>query len=127
MRTFNTSDAEQLEEYFDIDSSSWIADADNNILLVDSRGNLAAFEKKANKTFEGHYFFKDRGKQAVDAALSFLDEMRSMPEVSVIIGIVPLINLGARWLTRKIGFSSQGIVETQAATSELFLLVLHEN
>ena len=122
MRTFSILDALDISEYFDIDAKSWIEDK-RNILLIDDRGNMTAFEYSKAGVYRGHYFFKDRGKEALKAASSFLEEFFQQPEEpSVLIGVTPLTYLGARWLNRKIGLESNGVIETPTGPSEMFMM-----
>lgn len=114
-----------LGEGHTVDIQEWI-DKPDTIALVNDDGDLALFEKHG--TWQGHYYFKSRGKKAVVAAKNFLDEVfNSCYNISVLTGLTPVHNLGARWLSRKIGFKSQGIMTIDNEPFEFFILTKENN
>lgn len=115
---------EFLDEYFDVCAKEWLEN--DNILLTDNRGNFAAFENQKEGIFRGHYFFKDRGKEAIAASTEFLKEVFNIESVKTIVGLTPISHLGARWLSKKIGFSTQGVIHTEIGPCELFSLTRRE-
>lgn len=125
MRTYDVSLIEPavksfLGENHDIDVIKWVQEPDN-IVLVNDNGDLALFEKRG--TWQGHYYFKSRGRQAITAGLNFLDEVfNPCYNISVLTGLTPLTNLGARWLSRKLGFQSQGVINIDNQSFELFMM-----
>lgn len=125
MRTYDRQVIEPAVNHFlgeghDIDVQDWI-DKPTNIALVNDSGDLALFEKRG--TWQGHYFFKSRGRLAITAGLNFLDEIfNPCYNISVITGLTPLTNLGARWLSRKLGFQSQGVINIDNQSFELFMM-----
>lgn len=109
-----------LGEDHNINVQEWI-DNPNSIALVNDDGDLALFEKHG--TWQGHYYFKSRGRKAITAGLNFLDEVfNPCYNISVITGLTPLTNLGARWLSRKIGFKSQGVLIIDNQPFEFFMI-----
>lgn len=110
-----------LGENHKVDVQDWLA-KQSNIVLVNEDGDLALFEKQG--TWQGHYFFKSRGRKAITAGKKFLDEIFDpCYNISVLTGLTPLTNLGARWLSRKIGFQSQGVITINNQSFELFMLI----
>jgi hypothetical protein len=108
-----------------VDVQDWL-DNKETIALVNENGDLALFEKHG--TWQGHYFFKSRGKKAVTAAKKFLDEVfNPCYNISVLTGLTPIHNLGARWLSRKIGFTSQGVMTIDNQPFEFFILINKDN
>jgi len=104
----------------DINVQEWV-DQPTNIVLVNDCGDLALFEKRG--TWQGHYFFKSRGRLAITAGLNFLDEIfNPCYNISVLTGLTPLTNLKARWLSRKLGFQSQGVITIDDQPFELFMM-----
>lgn len=103
----------------------WLKDR-RNIALVDDHDNVALFEPFKPNVYLGHYYFLQRGKDAVKAATRFLQEVFSRPGVEALVGLTPENERGARWLSRHIGFKSSGIVQTAVGPCELFVLTRQE-
>ena len=103
----------------------WLSD-DNNIAFVDNKNNVALFEYNYPGVYTGHYFFFSRGKEAIDVATDILKTTFTKYPVEAIRGITPLKHLGARWMTKKLGFKSYGIVHTPNGPEELFVLTRKE-
>lgn len=104
-----------------VDMVEWVADPDN-IFLVNECGDLSLFEHHENaKVVTGHYYFKSRGKRAVQSAKDFLTEVFYLG-VQAIVGKTPIRNLGARWMSRHLGFTSYGVVQTFKEPCELFIM-----
>lgn len=99
----------------------WLND-DSNVCLVNDKDDLALFEQESDSLYVGHYFFKSRGKDAVTHAQQFLNFFVETYQPKVIKGLTPLENLGARWLSRKLGFKGYGVVQTPVGPCELFIL-----
>lgn len=115
-----------MSEYFpDIDYCKWLED-DSNIFLIDEYGNAAVFEGVSRGVHRGHYFFRDRGRLAINAASSFLREFFQIEGTETLTGVTPLKYLGARWLSKQLGFKSLGVIETQVGPSELVMMTKKE-
>lgn len=111
-----------------VDPVEWLANP-TNIALENSHGDIALFEYglPQKKIYSGHYFFKSRGKQAIQVAREFLDEIfNSCYNIHVVIGLVPIERKAARWITRRLGFTSYGIEEIRGKEYELFILTQKE-
>lgn len=106
--------------------SSWeeVFSDDKNIFLIDG-DNLALFEEERPKVYLGHYFFNSaRGREAIKLSNKALDYMFSTAEV--IQGWTPTENKAACWLSRRLGFTSYGLMETFAGPMELFIMTKNE-
>jgi len=103
----------------------WLSN-DDNIALVDEFGNVSLFEWNYPGVYTGHYFFLVRGKEALALSREILRIVFTGYGVKVIRGITPLKHLGARWMTKKLGFKSYGIVHTPNGPEELFVLTKEE-
>lgn len=109
-----------------VDITKWIADPDN-IVLVNDRGDIALFEKGIKHVHSGHYYFKSRGRQAIKAGTEFLDELfNTCYNIQVLMGLVPITHLGARWLSRQLGFKSYGIEHVGEKPYEMFIITKKE-
>lgn len=88
---------------------SWLADT-TNIALVNSLGDIAAFEPHGSPgTYKGHYFYQSRGKTAVAASEAFLQYIFENYPVTRLMGFTQLSKKGALWLTRHLGFTPVSI------------------
>jgi len=103
----------------------WINDT-RNLAFVNEFGDIALFEWNYEGVYTGHYFFFSRGKEALAHARQILSLVFPSYEAKAIRGIVKLTHLGARWMTKKLGFKSYGIVHTPNGPEELFVLTKDE-
>jgi hypothetical protein len=122
--------AEAIEFYIgksnDIDPIVWISDQ-RNIALTNEDGDLALFEFAKVGVCGAHYWFKTRGKVALANAHKLLDEIFDpCYNIQVITGMTPLTNLAARWMTRRLGFTSHGHINARGKHMELFILTKRE-
>ncbi len=124
MRTYDPDAlASAMEQYADFtegfDPYEWIADR-GNIALTDGEGSYGLFQQEGSPgLYCGHYFFEVRGKAAHELAKAMLHE--ALETAEVICGMTPVAKAGARWLSRRLGFTSHGIVETASGPHELFI------
>lgn len=84
--------------------------------------DLALFEKTCKSIYMGHYFFQSRGKKALFNAFKILHSFFVEHDVDVITGLTPVENKPARWMSRKLGFQSLGVIPTPNGDCELFFL-----
>lgn len=110
------------DDNFDV--GRWLSDS-RNIALSDG-GDVNLFEYKSAGTYEGHFFYRSRGKAAVKTAERMLEEIFSFPQVDVIVGLTPTDKTGAIRLTRHLGFKSYGLVDHPRGRCELFVLTRSE-
>lgn len=127
MRSFNAKHVAEAVAFFlsgerdDFDAIEWISNHEN-IALVNDNNDMAVFEHETPKVVTGHYYFRSRGRQAVNAGKEFLNELFVVSDTQLIRGLSPLTNLGARWMNRQLGFTSHGVVHTTTGPHELVML-----
>ena len=113
-------------EGVDISAEEWL-DTPTNIALINDSEDLALFEIGFNDVYTGHYYFKSRGRKAIEAAKGFLDELfNTCYNINVILGLTPITNLPARWLSRQVGFKSHGVVQGPKRHYEMFIITKRE-
>jgi hypothetical protein len=130
MRTFDieiVTAATKDHETHGFNPVEWLEDTEN-IALVNDQGDLALFERFSPSLVYGHYFFKSRGKEAITVAKAFLTEAFFTEEYSikVIAGLTPVEHLGAKWLTRRLGFKFQEVLDSVSGPHELYILTQQE-
>lgn len=111
-----------------VDPIEWLSNP-SNIVLENDKGDLALFEYAipGKKIYSGHYYFKSRGRKALVSAKEFLDELfNSWYNINILMGFVPTEHLGAKWMTRQIGFTSYGKEEIAGKEYEMFILTKKE-
>jgi hypothetical protein len=111
-----------------VDPIEWLANP-VNIALENEHGDLALFEYglPQKQVYSGHYIFKSRGRQAINAARDFLDEIfNSCYNISILMGLTPKENRAASWISRRVGFTSYGFEEIHGKEYELFILTKKE-
>lgn len=93
---------------------------DNNIFLRCGK-NVAIFEEVSSGVYRGHYFFNEaRGKAAIALSTEMLNWIFNKAEI--IVGLTPVENRAACFLSRRLGFQSQGVVESFAGPMEMFIM-----
>jgi hypothetical protein len=109
----------------DVDCEAWVAN-DKNVMLVKGEDvGLATYEYPG--VYNVHWFFKVRGRKAIELAKEMLDEMFSNYGLQTMRGITRVDIRGARWAARQVGCTSHGIIEYPDGYSyELFLLTKDE-
>lgn len=125
MRTFDPAALESVrdllpEKHYGF-SPAEIASDCSNYILYNRDGDIALFEAITPGVVRGHYFFRNRGRKAIDAAQEFLDEIFK-EDVSVITGLTPKDNRPAIWMNRQLGFRYMCDVDTIAGPMELYIL-----
>jgi hypothetical protein len=112
------------DEYFSF--KEWLS-CSKSIALIDSNNNVALFEPIEGHRYQGHYYFAERGRGALDAGKRFLEELFTQySHIQVLQGLTPVDQKGARWLSRQLGFKSYGVADTIAGPTELFILTRAE-
>jgi hypothetical protein len=105
--------AEKITGFYPAD---WLAN-DKNIALASDEGDVSLFEwqEELPGSVCGHFFFFCRGKAAKQLALQMIDEVfTNYPEVNRIVGLTPMDNKPALWMTRQLGFTDCGVVDELA-------------
>jgi hypothetical protein len=111
-----------------VDPIEWLSKPEH-IVLENEYGDLALFEYSfpIKKIYSGHYYFKSRGKQAIQSAKGFLDELfNTCYNINVVMGLVPIERKEVKWLTRRVGFTSHGLEEIHGQEYELFIITKKE-
>lgn len=124
---------EPFESFFgDTDPTVWFSET-GNIVLGDAEGNYAFFERDPTYDFilTGHYMFGEvRGLKALSKAKQFINFIFGNPDdfnCKVIRGITPAENLGALWLTRRLGFHIAGDIYSSLDLTPNILTLLTYN
>lgn len=104
----------------EVDPVEWISNK-ANVLLINNKGDVAIFEHETPGVVTGHYYFTSRGRAAINVGKQFIQEVFD-EGVQLIRGLTPLTNLGARWMSRRLGFTSHGVVQTLSGPHELFIM-----
>jgi hypothetical protein len=86
-----------------LDATGLLKD-ENNRCYMDERGG-SMFRWAGPGIYEGHSFFRVRGREALEAGRECLFQMS---DARIIWGATPLQNRAARWFNRQLGFKSQG-------------------
>lgn len=95
---------------------------DKNIMLLDGE-DVGLLVQYYPGVYTGHWMFKSRGRGAIDAANRLIAEAFENYPVEVIRGLTPVQLKGALWLARRLGFTSQGVLEfPDGDVCELFCL-----
>ena len=127
MRSFDASELQKAVEPFlpleGFHPVEWLA-REENIALTDGEGSFALFEFVKPGIYYGHYFFKKKGEEAVRLSQEFLSEI--FETAKIVVGLTPVDNKAARWMSRHIGFKSQGIVDTDMGPHEMFMMTKEE-
>ena len=115
-----------LDNDTNVTAEEWLSDP-ANIALENDRGDIALFEIGLKNIYSGHYYFKSRGRGAINAAKEFLDCIfNTCYNIDILIGLTPITNLPARWLSRQVGFKSQGLVQGPKRHYEMFIMTKRE-
>jgi hypothetical protein len=100
-----------------LDPTALLSDPRNR-LYFDERGG-AIFAWRGPGIYEGHSFFRVRGREAIKAGREVLTHIT---DARMIWGLTPESNKAARWFNRQVGFSSHGLLDTPEGRCELFVL-----
>ena len=107
--------AQYAENITGFDPDGWLNN-DNNIAYTTDEGDVALFEGEDNLPGSvcGHYFFFVRGRKAFDLANACIDRLfADREDIKRIVGLTPMDNKPALWMTRQLGFTDCGIIDTR--------------
>ena len=88
----------------------WIANPLN--VAVFHNEDMALFDYEGPGLYQGHFFFRSRGKEAVEAAKIITQDMFDYG-AKMIVGFVPVINRKAGVIARMAGYHFVGTQETE--------------
>lgn len=131
MRTYDVQQVRETieglhEDGVNMSAEDWVNNP-ANIALVNDSGDVALFEIGFKNVYTGHYYFTSKGRKAIQVARQFIDELfNTCYNIEVILGLTPLTNLPARWLSRQVGFKSHGVVEGPKRHYEMFIITKRE-
>lgn len=95
-------------------SDVWLSES--NICLTDNAElNMSLFEKTFDNTYCGHIFFSSvKGKEALLLAKHMLTKFFSIVGKNTqLLGFTPVENKKAIWFNKRLGFTKQGLVDTE--------------
>ena|SRR6185369_13154121 len=112
-------------EYMEgIEPEDWVGDHKN--LMFEKDGSVGLFTYNYPGVYTGHWFFKVRGRKALDLAREMLREAFS-GDVKVVRGMTSVNLPAARWAARQIGMTSHGMMTSPKwGECELFTLTKKE-
>lgn len=114
-----------FSEMLGFDPEEWL-DKPDNIAVTDGEDDYGLFELGLDEVYTGHYFFVRRGKAAKILAREMLEFFFNTTNAKAVRGLTPLGKIGARWMSRQLGFKSYGVIQTIAGPCELFILTRKE-
>lgn len=126
-RTYSVEDVEEAIEPYKEDLAGepvreWLHGS-LNIALRNTKGDVSLFEYRQPGVFTGHYFFKSRGKEAIESAEDMLHEIFSeVYDCNCIVGMTPLDKKGAVWMSRHLGFKNMGDADIGGRTHRVFVM-----
>lgn len=97
-----------------LDATVLLADRRNVCFVSDGGGAL--FRWTGPGVFEGHSFFRARGREALSLGRAIISKMRC----DLIWGQTPEQLKHVRWFNRQLGFRSLGLIDTPEGRCELF-------
>lgn len=124
MRTYNTSYIRDIVEYLPIvgfEPLSFILDHNN--IVIKNGSDYGVFEFTTFGTYTGHYFFKSRGRAAIESGKKILTELFDEHGACLVIGFTPCEYKAAKWMNRQLGFKAGPIVDTPEGPCQMFTLL----
>lgn len=107
-----------------LDCEEWVKDTNNIMLREGDSTGIFAYEYPG--VYTGHYFFRVKGRNAINLAKRMLDEAFSTYGAKAIRGLTKTDNRPALWITRHLGFKSYGRIVTENGEHELFCLTVED-
>lgn len=99
-----------------LDAATLLADRRNVCFMAEGGG--AMFRWTGPGVFEGHSFFRVKGREAISLGRAIISHMEGRADL--IWGLTPEHLKHVRWFNRKIGFKSLGLMFTPEGPHELF-------
>lgn len=108
----------------EFDTTAWLANKKN--WMFEKEGSVALFTYEYPGVYSGHWFFKYRGRAALNFAKEVLTEFFNTSDAQAIRGLTPVVNRAARWAARQIGMQGYGMVVINDKEYELFCMTKKE-
>ncbi len=102
------------------DTGQWIEQPDR-FTLTNGKDFLLV-EVWADGVREIHWGFRSRGRDAITAGVDFLRHLFHKEDARIVVGTVPAHKRAARWFSRQVGGTANGIIQTELGLMELFSL-----
>jgi hypothetical protein len=112
----------------DFPFEAWLEDRRNVMYDVDGNVGLGTFEYPG--MYSAHWFFHAKGKEALDIAFKMYDDLFNNIGAKAVRGVTPIDLRGARYLAKRIGFTTvsfedfkdgNGLHEVMVLTKEDFI------
>jgi hypothetical protein len=117
-----------FEEYKDEIGSAtpeqWLSN--HQSIAYEREGSVALFTFEYPGVYSGHWFFKVRGRDALNLAREFLKKLFTETDAKAIRGLTPIKKPAARWAARQVGFTSYGNLTINNEEYELFCMTKKE-
>lgn len=104
-----------------LSGAAWMA-RPGNVPITFDNGDVALFDDEGDGTFEVHFLFKSRGRQAIQHAQESFRRMFVDHGAKLIFGLVPDFRRDVKLLARWAGGRSVGKRVTSNGVCELFVL-----
>lgn len=101
--------------------SDWVAHP-GNIAITFDNDDIALFDDELEGTYQVHFLFQSRGRQAIEHARESFRRMFVDHKANLIFGLVPDFRRDVKMLARWAGGRSAGMRETRDGPCELFVL-----
>ena len=106
------------------DYKNWVDNPNN--LLIQEEDNFGFLNYEYPGAYTAHWFYTVRGKEAIELAQRMLDYCFKNYDVRLIRGLTPESNMRARIAAKRVGLTSQGMVETTTGPHELMTMTKDE-
>lgn len=104
-----------------LSGAAWMA-RPGNVHITFDNGDVALFDDEGDGTFEVHFLFESRGRQAIQHAQESFRRMFVDHGAKLIFGLVPDFRRDVKLLARWAGGRSVGKRATSNGVCELFVL-----
>jgi hypothetical protein len=101
--------------------ADWVA-TPGNVAFTFDNGDVALFDYEGDDTYQGHFLFKSRGRQAIEHAREAFRRLFTEHDAGLVFGLVPDFRRDAKMVVRWAGGKSRGLRNTQDGPCELFVL-----
>lgn len=125
LRSFSADDLRDAISLYpavndNFDCDEWVENTNNIMLREGDSTGVFAYEYPG--LYTGHYFFRVKGRAAINLAKEMLNEVFTKYGAQAVRGLTKTDNRPALWITRQLGFKSCGRIVTENGEHELFIL-----